>query len=1400
MRRCPSNLRTGLAGLWRAALLPAWLLACSVATRGQGISGLKATTYDWSGSPPIPNNSTPLSTLTVPNIDYSWGTGTVLNSGQSSTVQVKFEGYIKSTYAGTVSFRIYRNDGVRLTVGTATLIDNWTSVSSSTYSSTGSISFAANETKPILLWYYENTGSATCILQWSQGGGPWSVVPASALTLATVPSAPGTPTVSLGDGQASLSWAAPSSDGGDPIDDYAIEYSTNGSTWAVFADAVSTTRSATVTGLTNGTGYYFRLRATNAAGDGPYASVVGPFTPKGSQSITFNLIPTTYAYGDAVNLTATASSGLPVTYSVSPSTIAEIVNSQLVMRGVGTATVTATQAGNSTWSAAASVVRSVTVAARPLSVGAPGVTLSKVYDGLTAASVTMGAVSGVVAGDIVNVTASASYATAGVGTGKTVTVAYALSGAHAANYVVPSSQTYSTGSITSRALGVAGLAALSKEYDGTTLAALEGTPTLTGVLAGDSVALVGTASGAFSDPQLGVGKSVAVSGLGLGGAGAPNYTLAMPTLAADIFTTTPFVEVLAVGALSLSAGGGGSYGQTERLPANASAQRTVLTAEYSTFWTWDAYANNPVLLNGVDTSLGWSSGGTGNAWLRVVRDVMGLPMSYSSMTNTWRLSSDWNPSSIRNLSIKVYYKLGQLIGFGTLPDMQYGAGPIALSATSDSGLPVSYSVISGPATVSGTTLTITGVGTVVVRASQAGSSGYVAATPVDRAFTVLPRPLTVSGLAANPKDYDGSTSASISGTPVLTGAVEGDVVTLQGTAAAAFADPSVGFGKMVTVSGLSLVGASASNYTLVVPTLTADIRAVMPSVEVLAIGSVSLTSGGAMDYAQSVQLPADVLVRKTVLTAEYSTYWTSVAYANNQLLLNGVNSGLGWTSGGTGNAWRPVTKEVTGLPPSYSVGGNTWRFTSAWNPSSIRNLSVRVYYQVQQTIHFTALPNVTYGDGPLTLSASSSSGLPVSYSLVSGPATLSGNILALTGAGTVVVRATQGGDMTFADASAVERSFNVSPRQLTVAGLAAASRTYDGTTAAAVTGTPVLDGVILGDEVTVSGTATGTFADKNVGVGKTVTVSGLMLGGADAANYELGTVALTADISAKALRVIANSQQKAYDGLVFAGFTVRWEGFVSGETESLAMGSVGFAGDAVTAVAVGTYTIIPLTSAVTVPNYALEAEAGPLEISDPEPVILLSTRAGGVGLSRVVDVGGEFELTATMGEAAVGDVTVDVVWTLRTGFWNAVEEGFLEEAGPTSLDRPSHAVSAGVLKGGDVPVSTSLRRLSFGLDAGNRLALPSIGDAGVVVPMGVHGAHPQATLQVVGRMQDGWLRFEARAGASGRWLVQARTDWVAGEWRTVSWIDLDEAGLGWIDLEPAAIDATVLLRLAWTDP
>ena len=87
----------------------------------------------------------------------------------------------------------------------------------------------------------------------------------------------------------------------------------------------------------------------------------------------------------------------------------------------------------------------------------------------------------------------------------------------------------------------------------------------------------------------------------------------------------------------------------------------------------------------------------------------------------------------------------QTITFGALANKASGDAPFTVSATASSGLAVSFSIVSGPASVAGNTITLTGAGTVVVRASQAGNGNYNAAPAVDRSFTVTaPAPTTPS--------------------------------------------------------------------------------------------------------------------------------------------------------------------------------------------------------------------------------------------------------------------------------------------------------------------------------------------------------------------------------------------------------------------------------------------------------------------------------------------------------------------------------------------------------------------------------------------------------------------------------------------------------------------------------
>jgi hypothetical protein len=89
---------------------------------------------------------------------------------------------------------------------------------------------------------------------------------------ALVPAAPtgisGTPGV----GTMALAWTAPTNTGGVALTDYIIQYSTDQTNWTTFADGTSTATTATVTGLTGGTNYYFRVAAVNSAGTGAYVT------------------------------------------------------------------------------------------------------------------------------------------------------------------------------------------------------------------------------------------------------------------------------------------------------------------------------------------------------------------------------------------------------------------------------------------------------------------------------------------------------------------------------------------------------------------------------------------------------------------------------------------------------------------------------------------------------------------------------------------------------------------------------------------------------------------------------------------------------------------------------------------------------------------------------------------------------------------------------------------------------------------------------------------------------------------------------------------------------------------------------------------------------------------------
>ena len=101
----------------------------------------------------------------------------------------------------------------------------------------------------------------------------------SAVTPATTPGLPTTVVGIRGNGQVQLSWTAPVSSGGLSVTDYTIQYSTDGTSWQTFGHVASVATRATVTGLTNGTGYLIRVAAVNDVGTGLFTSTVSKIVP-----------------------------------------------------------------------------------------------------------------------------------------------------------------------------------------------------------------------------------------------------------------------------------------------------------------------------------------------------------------------------------------------------------------------------------------------------------------------------------------------------------------------------------------------------------------------------------------------------------------------------------------------------------------------------------------------------------------------------------------------------------------------------------------------------------------------------------------------------------------------------------------------------------------------------------------------------------------------------------------------------------------------------------------------------------------------------------------------------------------------------------------------------------------
>ncbi|HEY4300377.1 MAG TPA: MBG domain-containing protein, partial [Candidatus Didemnitutus sp.] len=225
-----------------------------------------------------------------------------------------------------------------------------------------------------------------------------------------------------------------------------------------------------------------------------------------------------------------------------------------------------------------------------------------------------------------------------------------------------------------------------------------------------------------------------------------------------------------------------------------------------------------------------------------------------------------------------------------------------------------------------------------------------------------------------------------------------------------------------------------------------------------------------------------------------------------------------------------------------------------------------------QTIDFEALANHVFGDGTVSLGATATSGLGVSFSVVSGPATISSGLLTITGAGTVVVRASQVGDANYGPATPVDQSFTVASAAATVV-LGNLSATYDGSAkSVTATTTPASLAVsITYDSDPAAPTNAGTYA-------VVATITDPNYSGSASGSLQIAKVSLT---------VSAADASRAF-GAVDPAFSASISGFVGSDSATVVSGVPALSTSATGLSGVGSYPIDVGIGTLAATNYSFD--------------------------------------------------------------------------------------------------------------------------------------------------------------------------------------------------------------------
>ena len=326
--------------------------------------------------------------------------------------------------------------------------------------------------------------------------------------------------------------------------------------------------------------------------------------------------------------------------------------------------------------------------------------------------------------------------------------------------------------------------------------------------------------------------------------------------------------------------------------------------------------------------------------------------------------------------------------------------------------------------------------------------------------TIAKKAINISGITAQDKVYDGTTAATLGFDQVVYGGiVSGDNLTI--TAKGAFADANAGTDKNVIITELTLGGTSIANYQLAESgqqtTATATITPRSIEGAVLSNIVAQTFTGDPLTPAVSVTLDGNPL---TAGTDYRVTYANNVAVGEATLTVTGIGNYQG--SLRTTFAIVPTMAQVITAPAGRTLiyDGTEQELVIAGEADG-----GTLVYSLDGTTYAAELPL-----GKMVNSYT------ISYKVQ--------------------------GDANHNDTEPVTIESTINKAAITISGITAQDKEYDGTTAATLGYDQVVyGGIVSGDNLTI--TAVGEFADADTGTEKTVNISQLTLGGTSIANYQL---------------------------------------------------------------------------------------------------------------------------------------------------------------------------------------------------------------------------------------------------------------------------------------------------------